>query len=70
MDYLGGIDVTVDDGNKFKAKVIKDNTDRPKGNVYSIKNGKHIVIISYEGKIIYQQQIFVSPQETKKIKLP
>jgi hypothetical protein len=70
MDYRGGVDVTLDDKSTFKADVNKDDSDHPKGKVYSIANGKHIITVSYNQKIIYKQQIFVSSQETKKIMLP
>ena len=69
-NYQGGIDVNIDDKNTFKAEVNKDFTNRPKGNVYSISNGTHVVTVLYNNKVLYKQQIFISSQETKKIELP
>jgi hypothetical protein len=62
--------VTLDDYNTFLATVKKDHDKRPKGEVYAISTGKHTVSVSYNDQIIYQKQIFVSAQETKKIILP
>jgi hypothetical protein len=69
-NYSGGVDVNVDDKTNFKAEVNKEYTDRPKGKVYAIGIGTHVVIVSYNGQVLYKQQIFVSSQETKKIVLP
>ncbi len=67
--FLGGVEVAVDENTKFVAKVIKDGHTVPKGEVYAIKPGKHLVKVSYRGQVLYQQQIFISSQETRKIKL-
>lgn len=69
-NYQGGVDVNVDDKNTFKAEVNKDHQDRPKGKVYAISPGTHIVTVSYENQVIYKKQIFISTQETRKITLP
>ncbi|MGB3344407.1 MAG: hypothetical protein WBA61_10875 [Aequorivita sp.] len=69
-NYKGGVDVNVDDKTTFKAEVNKDHQDRPKGMVYAISPGAHIVTLSYNNQVIYKQQIFISTQETKKITLP
>lgn len=67
--YRNGVDVTIDETITFKAKVNKANVKRPKGNVYAISTGKHIVTVKYNNAIIYSKQIFVSAQETKQIEL-
>jgi hypothetical protein len=41
-----------------------------RGEVYAITTGKHLIKIYSDNKIIYNQQIFVSSQQTKKIILP
>lgn len=69
-DYSGGVDVMIDDAGSFKAEVKKDNSKRPKGSVYAISTGTHTVTVSYLDNVIYQKQVFVSSQETKKIVLP
>jgi hypothetical protein len=68
--YKGGVTVNVDDKNTFKAEVCKDFTDRPKGKVYAISTGTHIVTVSFNNNVIFKKQIFISNQETKKIQLP
>lgn len=68
-DYNKGVDVDVD-GNTFNAIVNKDNQNRPKGQVYAISTGKHVITVSYLGKQIYKKQVFISAQETRRIVLP
>lgn len=68
--YTNGVDVNIDDKTTFKAEVNKDHADRPKGNVYAIATGTHVVTVSYNKNVIFKKQIFVSAQETKKIILP
>lgn len=69
-NYLGGVDVNIDDETLFKAKVKKDYVNRPKGEVYAISTGTHMITVSYNNDVIFKKQIFVSAQETKKIMLP
>ena len=69
-NYNGGVDVNIDDKSTFKAEVNKDHADRPKGTVYAISTGTHIVTVSYNNNVIFKKQLFVSAQETKKILLP
>jgi hypothetical protein len=69
-NYTGGVKVNIDDKTTFLAEVNKDHADRPKGKVYAISTGAHIVTVSYNNNVIYKKQIFVSAQETKKIILP
>lgn len=68
-DFKGGVDVTIDETTKFKAKVKKDYAEKPTGEVYSISKGTHVLTVSYNHKLLYSNKIFVSPQETKKIVL-
>jgi hypothetical protein len=69
-NYSGGVDINIDEKSTFKAKVNKDHADRPKGEVYAISTGVHVVTVSYNNIVIFKKQIFVSAQETKKIILP
>lgn len=69
-DYTGGVDVKIDDNQTFLAEVNKDHADRPKGKIYAIATGTHIVTVTYMNSVIFKKQIFVSVQETKKIILP
>jgi len=68
--YSRGIVVNIDDKSTFKAKVNKGHADRPKGKVYAISTGTHLVTVFYNNNVIFKKQIFVSAQETKKIILP
>jgi hypothetical protein len=67
--YSGGVDVTVDGNINFKATVIKDKVAYMKGEVYAISTGTHTLKVSYKGTVLYDKQIFVAAQETKKIVL-
>jgi hypothetical protein len=67
--YTGGVDVTIDNKTNFKATVIKDKVSYMKGEVYAISTGTHTLKVSYQGNIIYEKQIYVAAQETKKIVL-
>jgi len=68
--YEGGVIVNIDDKTTFTAEVNKDHADRPKGKVYAISTGTHVVTVSYNNSVIFKKQIFVSAQETKKVILP
>jgi hypothetical protein len=68
--YWGGVSLVIDDNEPINAKVTKDNASYPKGTVYAISTGKHVVKVISKDKIIYQKQIFISNQETRKIILP
>ncbi|MDR1847078.1 MAG: hypothetical protein LBR17_03055 [Bacteroidales bacterium] len=70
IKYIGGVDVNIDDSIVFEAKVTKDYAKRPKGKTYAISTGTHSVKITYKSEVIFQKQIFVAAQETKKIMLP
>lgn len=67
--FKGGVDVEIDNNLKFKALVKKDYAEKPTGYVYTISKGTHSIVVSYNGTKLYSNQIFVSPQETKKIVL-
>ena len=67
--YSGGVDVSIDNKINFKAIVIKDKVAYMKGEVYAISTGAHILKVSYKGEVLYEKQIFIAAQETKKIVL-
>jgi hypothetical protein len=75
--YEGGVHVDIDGKTSFTAKVhsesegngLRPRADRFKGEVYAISTGTHTITVSYDNKIIYKKQIFVSAQETRKIVL-
>jgi hypothetical protein len=62
--------VTVDEDIEFKAEVNKPNANRPKGEVYAISPGSHIVSVSSNGEVVFRKKIYISTQETRKIELP
>jgi len=70
QNYSGGVDVSVDSKPTFNAEVFNDKTSRVKGKVYAISTGQHIVSVTYKNNVIYNKQVFLSTQETKKILLP
>ena len=67
--YAGGVRVYVDDNPAFTAKVNKIEKLKVRGNVYAIKEGKRHVKVVY-GSTVYEKDILVGNQETKKITLP
>jgi len=67
--FPGGVDVSIDNKINFKAVVNKDKVGYMKGEVYAISTGTHILKVSYKGQVLYEKQIFVAAQETKKIEL-
>ena len=67
----GSKPVQVDiDGKVFDAKVVKPKTANRKGTQYGVATGRRNVIVKFNGKIVYQKQLFLSSQETKIINLP
>lgn len=58
------------DGNKFDAKVVKPKTSNRKGTQYGVGTGNRHIKVEFEGKTIYEKQLFLSSQETKIINLP
>ncbi len=68
--YDGEVQVTIDNHTTFNAKVLKEKKGTIKGNTYAIAKGKRSLKVSYNGNVIYEKEIFVSAQETKKIQLP
>jgi len=69
-NYVGGVLVNIDKKTSFMAEVTENNADITKGKVYAISTGKHVISVYYNDKVIYQKQIFISAQETKKVLLP
>lgn len=68
--YSGGVTVYVDDNEPFVAKVDVINSRKVKGNVYVIKTGKRHLKVVHKGKVLLEQDVFLSSQETRVIKLP
>lgn len=69
-NYSGGVDVLIDDNLSFKAEVNKEHSNSPKGTLYKISTGNHLVTVSYNNDVVFRKTIFVSSQETKIIVLP
>lgn len=64
------VDVSIDNQTVFSAKVVKTKRSNYWGRQYGIATGRRNLKVSYNGKIIYQKEIFISSQETKIITLP
>mgnify|MGYP004449701671 CR=1 FL=1 len=65
------VQVRIDDNTPFKAKVqrAKQNTEKHNGQLYGILPGRRHVEISYNGQVVYSQEVFISSQQTKTINL-
>lgn len=70
-EYAGKeVQVTVDNGQPFTAKVIKQKKANRRGAQYGIGTGNRNLKVTYDGNTIYLKKIFVSTQEVKQIILP
>lgn len=67
--YSNGIDVYVNENQPFRAKVAGQDADMFE-KIYVVNSGKSHVTIEYQGNVVYDKDIFVSPQETIRIQLP
>lgn len=67
--YPDGVEVSLDNTITFIAVVNKDKVGYMKGEVYAISTGKHLLKVTHKGIVLYEKQIFVAAQETKKIVL-
>lgn len=68
--YKNMVDVYVDDQPSFKATVNIKGKNTTKIANYQIPTGKHTIKVEYEGKVLYNSEVFLSSQITKKISLP
>lgn len=64
------VQVTVDKGRPFEAKVVKATKSDRKGTQYGITAGSRTLKVNCEGKTLYEKKIFVTTQEVKQIILP
>ena len=63
------VDVTIDNGTSFQAQVVKSKKANRRGTQYGIPVGIKTLTVKYQGRVIYEKQIFLSNQETKIIVL-
>ncbi|MDR0546359.1 MAG: hypothetical protein LBG77_02025 [Dysgonamonadaceae bacterium] len=68
--YSEGVLVFVDDLAPFTAKVDKIKSMSVKGNVYTIKSGTRHVKVVYRDQVLFEKDVVVSAQQTRKIQLP
>lgn len=68
--YSDGVDVFIDDAQPFRAKVDKVDSRTVKGNTYVIQSGKRYLRVEYHGNVLYEKDIIVTTQETRKVQLP
>lgn len=64
------VTVTIDNEAPFTANVVKQKEALRRGTQYRVNTGARQLTVSSEGKILYQKQVFLSPQEVKQIILP
>lgn len=69
-EYKEDVQVSIDNTTTFNAKVLKEKKGTIKGNTYAIAKGRRSITVKFQGKVIFEKEIFVSTQETKKIQLP
>jgi hypothetical protein len=67
--YSNMVVVVLDDKPPISA-VVNKNAGGRRNNVYEIKTGLQSVVISYNGIIVFDEKIFTSVNETKRIVLP
>ena len=67
--YKDGLTVQVDDNTPFNALVNKEGSRGPKRKLYAISPGRHLIQVSFNGQLLYKQEIFLSAQETRKINI-
>jgi len=69
--YSGGVTVYIDQNTEFTAKVDKvKKFGGTRGNFYGIQPGKRHLKVVYRNTVLYEKDIMVATQETKKITLP
>lgn len=69
--YAGkDVQVAIDNGQPFTARVIKAKKANRRGTQYGIATGTRTLKVSCDGKQLYEKKIFVSTQEVKQIILP
>jgi len=70
-EYKGKtVTVDIDQTTRFEAKVVKARKANRRGTQYGVSTGRKNITVQYEGRTIYNKQIFLSSQETKQILLP
>lgn len=62
--------ITLDEKTTFEAKAVKDRQATYRGQSYAVKPGTRDIIVRNGKEVIYSKKLFLSPQETKQIKLP
>lgn len=62
--------VTLDNGNAFEAKTVTAKKSNRRGTSYAVGTGRRKIEVTHHGKVIYNKELFLSPQETKNIILP
>lgn len=68
--YKAGVLVSTDNAKPVIVEVAEDGKLSRTDNRLKVPTGKHDIKITYQGKVVYEQNIIVFIQETKKITLP
>ncbi len=64
------VQVSIDNGTPFTAKVVKAKKSNRRGTQYGVATGTRNLKVTSNGKTIYQKKVFLSTQEVKQILLP
>lgn len=68
--YNKPVQVALDGSTTFNAKVFKDGKWNIKGDTYAVATGNRRLVVTSNGETLYDRNVFLSTQETKKIMLP
>ncbi len=63
------INVLLDRSLSFDAKTVRAKDADRNGTAYAVGTGRHKIKVLKDGNVIYEKEIFISTQETKKITL-
>lgn len=68
--YKAGVLVSVDGASPFIVEVVQDEKISKSDSRFKVSAGKHQLKMMYQGKNVFQQNVIIFVQETKKIMLP
>ncbi|WP_321479221.1 hypothetical protein [uncultured Bacteroides sp.] len=68
--YKEPVMVTIDSSTSFEAQVGKEKKFKIKGSAYAVATGKRHVVVKQNNRILFERDLFLSTQETKRVVLP
>jgi len=70
LSYKKGVTVYIDDNPPFTAKVEKEKRIKIKSTNYTITPGQRNIKVVENNRILYEKELYIVTQETKRIVLP